>query len=181
MLRQDPDKLMIGEIRDGETAELAVRAALTGHTVLSTLHTNDAASTVSRLIDIGIPAFLLASSLRGVLAQRLVRKLCPSCKKKTTLAPSIASVFSLSPDCEVCEPAECADCRYTGFKGRTVIAEILKIDEGLREMITLGGHAGEYAEYASAKGMKTMRQAAMEKVLSGITSIAEILGENCTD
>lgn len=175
VLRQDPDKLMIGEIRDGETAELAVRAALTGHTVLSTLHTNDAVSTVSRLIDIGIPAFLLASSLRGVLAQRLVRKLCPLCKKKATLAPSLNNIFALSPNSGVYEAVGCVDCRYTGFKGRTVVAEILKVDDGLREMIARNSHAGEYIEYAVSKGMKTMRQAALEKVLGGMTTVAEAL------
>lgn len=179
VLRQDPDKLMIGEIRDAETASLAVRAALTGHTVLSTLHTNDAVSAVSRLLDIGIPAFLIASSLCGVAAQRLVRKLCPNCRKKTDLLPAQAEAFSLPAGSSLYEPTGCAGCRYTGYKGRTVIAEVMTVDSGLREMITRGSHVGEYMKYVSNRGMKSMRESALEKVLAGITSAEEVLNIAC--
>lgn len=174
VLRQDPDKLMIGEIRDGETAALAVRAALTGHTVLSTLHTNDTASAVSRLIDIGVSPFLLASSLNGVAAQRLVRKLCPLCKRKSFLAASTAKALTAPFGAVTYEAVGCPDCRYTGYKGRTVVAEIMKFDAGLRAMMTRGCHAGEYRERARGQGMKTMLEAAVGKMLAGDTDVAEI-------
>lgn len=178
VLRQDPDKLMLGEIRDAETASLAVRAALTGHAVFSTLHTNDAVSTISRLIDIGIPSFLLASSLRGIAAQRLVRKLCPSCRRKTARL-DIASLAA--GQSEAYESVGCAECKYTGYKGRTVIAEVMKIDSVLSGMIARGSHAGEFAARARGQGMKTMREAAMDKLLSGITSAEEVLSGGAYD
>lgn len=175
VLRQDPDKLMVGEIRDSETASLAVRAALTGHTVLSTLHTNDAASAVSRLLDIGVPPFLLASSLCGVAAQRLVRKLCQDCREKTSLLPAQAEAFSLPAGHELYKAVGCAGCRYTGYKGRTVVAEIMTVDSDLREMIMRGSHAGEYMKHARGRGMKSMRESALDKVLAGVTSVEEVL------
>lgn len=175
VLRQDPDKLMIGEIRDAETASLAVRAAMTGHTVLSTLHTNDAASAVGRLVDIGIAPFLLASSLRGVAAQRLVRKLCVHCRREVRQPAATEPALPLAAGGAVYEAAGCALCRYTGYSGRTVIAEVMAIDSGLSEMIMRGAHAGEYVKYARERGMKSMLESAAEKISAGITSVGEAL------
>lgn len=175
VLRQDPDKLMLGEIRDAETAALAIRAALTGHAVFSTLHTNDSVSTISRLIDIGIPPFLLASSLRGIVAQRLVRKLCPYCRRKTALINEAALALSAAERGEAYESVGCTECRYTGYKGRTVIAEVMKIDSAMRGMIAHGLCADEFAALARGQGMKTMRETALDKLFSGITSAEEIL------
>lgn len=173
VLRQDPDKLMIGEIRDAETAALAVRAAMTGHTVLSTLHTNDAASAVSRLVDIGVPSFLLASSLRGIAAQRLVRRLCVYCRRKASLPP--VQTRSLSITGPRYEAEGCVRCRYTGYKGRTVVAEIMTVDAEISEMIARNAHSGEYAKYACEHGMKSMWESVSEKISLGITSYHEAL------
>lgn len=175
VLRQDPDKLMIGEIRDAETAALAVRAAMTGHTVLSTLHTNDAASAVGRLVDIGIAPFLLASSLRGVVAQRLVRKLCAHCKREARQPQVAEPLLPLPAGSVTYEAAGCSRCRYTGYSGRTVVAEVMAVDSGLSEMIMRGAHAGEYIKHARGRGMKSMLESAAEKVSAGITSVGEAL------
>lgn len=164
---------MIGEIRDGETAALAVRAALTGHAVLSTLHTNNAASAVSRLADIGVPPFQISSTLKGVVAQRLVRKLCPHCKRHSTLTPGEAKALSFPVFSKVYRAAGCASCRSTGFKGRTVIAEVLTVDSVLREMIARGRPSSEYHEYACRAGMKTLRESALAKILNGEISPCE--------
>lgn len=175
ILRQDPDKLMVGEIRDTETAHLAVRVALTGHLVLSTLHTNDAPTSINRLVDMGVPNFLLASSIRGIVAQRLVRKLCPNCKKPATVSDKIAKDYGLPPGTMIYEPAGCAGCRFTGYSGRTVISELMMIDPALRDMINNAAPLHELRDYARKHGMKTLRESALKKVLDGITSVEEML------
>lgn len=175
ILRQDPDKLMVGEIRDTETAHLAVRVALTGHLVLSTLHTNDAPTTINRLVDMGVPKFLLASSLRGVAAQRLVRKLCRNCRKEEILTDESSEELGLPRGMTVYAPVGCPMCRFTGYLGRTVIAEIMIIDKTLREMINRGAAENEIRIYARSVGMTTLRESAVKKVTSGVTSIEEML------
>ena len=175
ILRQDPDKLMVGEIRDTETAHLAVRVALTGHLVLSTLHTNDAPTAINRLVDMGVPNFLLASSLRGILAQRLVRKLCPNCKREHLLSDHAAAEVGLPSGTKVYEPVGCPSCRFTGYSGRTVVAEFILIDSALRDMINNAAPEYEIREYARKNGMKTLRESAIKKVLDGITSVEEML------
>ena len=175
ILRQDPDKLMVGEIRDTETAHLAVRVALTGHLVLSTLHTNDAPTAINRLVDMGVPNFLLASSLRGILAQRLVRKLCPNCKREHLLPDLAASEIGLPQGTKVYEPVGCPSCRFTGYSGRTVVSEFILIDSKLRDMINNAAPEHEIREYARKNGMKTLRESAIKKVLDGITSVEEML------
>jgi len=175
ILRQDPDKLMVGEIRDTETAHLAVRVALTGHLVLSTLHTNDAPGSVDRLVDMGVPNFLLASSLRAIAAQRLVRKLCPYCKKETYVSDEVAGQIGVPAGTKIYSPAGCPACRLTGYSGRTVIAEVMPIDSTLRDMISRAAEAHDLREYARRQGMTTLRESACKKVMDGVTSAEEML------
>ncbi len=177
ILRQDPDIIMIGEIRDSETAEIAIRAALTGHLVLTTLHTNDAAGAITRLIDMGIEPFLLASSLIGVLAQRLVRVICPKCKEK--YEPPKAIYEKLNPEKDgtisFCRGKGCLYCRQTGYKGRIGIFELMAINESIRELITRARPSAEIKEAAITGGMKTLQQDGFEKVAAGITTLEEVL------
>ena len=162
ILRQDPDVIMIGEIRDLETAQIAVQASLTGHLVLATLHTNDAASAVTRLIDMGIEPFLLASSLLGVLAQRLVRKLCPHCKR-----PAPTGIGLHADGCDA--------CGHTGYIGRTGIYELLRVDDTIRGLVHAGGNEQEIRRSGEAAGMVSLRTDAMRWVANGVTSEEEVL------
>jgi type II secretory ATPase GspE/PulE/Tfp pilus assembly ATPase PilB-like protein len=179
MLRHDPDIMMIGEIRDGETAQITVRSALTGHLVLSTLHTNDAAGAVARLIDMGMEPFLVASSLLAVLAIRLVRVLCPHCRQPVEVKPSLLQRAGVAEDdCDVdriYEPGGCPRCRHTGFAGRTGIFEILRITESMRDLIQRRVTTGTLKTEAVAAGMKTLRQHGWKKVKAKITSLSEVL------
>ncbi|WP_035056804.1 type II secretion system ATPase GspE [Andreprevotia chitinilytica] len=174
ILRQDPDVIMIGEIRDLETAQIAVQASLTGHLVLATLHTNDAASAVTRLIDMGVEPFLLSSSLLGVLAQRLARTLCVSCKLPHAVSESEASEIGLPVDARVYQPAECEECNQSGYRGRTGIYELLVVDESLRELIHGQAPEQELKRHAAARGMLSLRQDGLRRVLDGRTSVEEI-------
>ncbi len=176
ILRQDPDVVLIGEIRDLETARIAVQASLTGHLVLATLHTNDAASAVTRLADMGIESFLLGSSLLGVLAQRLVRRLCPECRAAYT--PSEREWASLgidAPPRPVWRAVGCPACNHTGYRGRAGLYELFMVDDAARRLIHDG--AGEHAlrEHAQAQGMRNLREDALRWLTSGDTSIEEIL------
>ncbi len=175
ILRQDPDIIMVGEIRDTETAELAVRAALTGHLVLSTLHTNDAPTTINRLVDMGIPRFLLASSIRAVVAQRLVKKLCPVCRQKAFITAEQEKQTDIPEGTQVYVPKGCQECRFTGYKGRTVISEIMPIDHKLKSMINDGVAEQDLREQAARNGMLSLREDARRKVEAGITSVDEML------
>lgn len=179
MLRHDPDIMMIGEIRDIETAQITVRSALTGHLVLSTLHTNDAAGAIARLLDMGIEPFLVASSLLAVLAIRLVRTLCPRCKRQANIEPSMLERLDVTETvCDIetiYEPVGCPHCRYTGFVGRTGIFEILRVSESIRELIQRRVPTGTMKAAAIAQGMKTLRQDGWRKVKAGLTSVGEIL------
>ena len=177
LLRQDPDIIMLGEVRDLETATISVQAALTGHQVLSTLHTNDAPSAVTRLVNIGVEPFLIAASLRGVLAQRLVRKICTECK--TELEPSAvqrrAMEAALGMADKVYHGEGCARCRHTGYKGRVGIFELLAPDEEMRDLIARGATLQELRLLADRNDYVTLRQDGMEKVRAGLTTIDEIL------
>ena len=175
ILRQDPDIIMVGEIRDTETAQLAVRAALTGHLVLSTLHTNDAPTSINRLVDMGVPRFLLASSIRAVLAQRLVKKLDPLCRKNAVIDEVLSRETDIPVGTEVYKAGGCNECRMTGYKGRTVISEIMPVDHKLRTMINDGATEQELREQARKNGMLTLREDARKKVLEGITTTDEML------
>ena len=174
ILRQAPNIIMIGEIRDRETAEIAVNASLTGHLVLSTLHTNDAPSAVNRLTDIGIKPFLLSSSLRGIMAQRLVRTICADCK--TEYAPSEAETgFAGSSLPRLWKGEGCVSCGQTGFHGRKGIFELLSIDDHLREMIYHQASVSDLRAAARSAGMHTLREDGIRKAAAGITTISEIL------
>jgi type IV pilus assembly protein PilB len=175
ILRQDPDIIMIGEIRDTETAEIAVRASITGHLVLSTIHTNDSASTVSRLIDMGIEPFLVAASLKGVVSQRLVRKICPKCKtsRKTTEVEN--KLLNIENSVDVYEGTGCKVCNNTGYTGRTAIHEILIMNKEMVSLVNKGGSTEELRELAVKNGTKTLRETCKELVLQGITTIDELI------
>jgi type IV pilus assembly protein PilB len=176
MLRADPDVIMVGEIRDGETAKIAIESALTGHLVLSTLHTNDAPSAITRLTEMGIEPFLTASALTSVVAQRLVRQLCTHCKRATTL--SVSSLdragFSVAFDLEAYEPVGCPRCGGSGYKGRTGLYEVMTISDELRDLTVERAPAEEMRKIAVAQGMRPLRVDGFEKVKNGITSITEV-------
>jgi type IV pilus assembly protein PilB len=173
ILRQDPDVIMIGEIRDPETAQLSVRSSLTGHLVFSTLHTNDAASAVYRLMDMGCKDYLVCSALKGVISQRLVKRLCPKCKKKTKISAPDAALTSLAPGTGVFEACGCPSCSGTGFSGRFAIYEILIMDDKLIKMFLDKKTADEIREYLRFSGMKSLWTCGMENVLNGNTTIGE--------
>ncbi|QJR15758.1 type II secretion system ATPase GspE [Usitatibacter palustris] len=172
ILRQDPDVVMIGEIRDLETAQIAVQASLTGHLVLATLHTNDAPGAVTRLIDMGIEPYLLASTLNGVLAQRLVRKLCPACK---TPSPSPLGEGRGEGDERTYAPVGCAACNFSGYKGRTGIYELLTVDDDLRRLIHDTAAERELRDHAVKQGLTRLRDDGMRWVREGATSLDEVL------
>lgn len=177
ILRQDPDIIMIGEIRDGETAQIAVQASITGHLVVSTLHTNSAAATISRLEDMGIESYLLADSLVGIIAQRLVRRLCPNCKKEHYATEEEKKVMNIDEngDILIYEAAGCEKCDNTGYTGRIGIYEILTVTQNIKNLISRRATADEVARAAQTEGMHTLRQSATKLVLEGTTSYKEML------
>ncbi|MDE2223294.1 MAG: Flp pilus assembly complex ATPase component TadA [Candidatus Omnitrophica bacterium] len=178
ILRNDPDVIMIGEVRDFETAQIAIQMSLTGHLVFSTLHTNDAASGITRLIDIGIEPYLIASSVECFLAQRLVRLLCPSCKRQVDFTDELKREFELNAVKQVpaiYEAVGCKKCRMTGYSGRQAICEFLVLNEKIRSMVTGRSTSREIKQMAILEGMKTLRQHGWEKVAAGLTSPSEVL------
>lgn len=174
ILRQDPDIVMVGEIRDEETAQIAVRAALTGHLVLSTLHTNDAVSSITRMVDMGVPPYLLAATLKGVIAQRLVRKLCDNCKKRYYPGPEERALMDFKPGEFLFKEDGCSKCSSAGYKGRLAVHEVLVIDDDLEKMIAGKASELEIKELACQKGMKTLKEDAINKVKKGLTSYTEM-------
>jgi type IV pilus assembly protein PilB len=184
-LRQDPDIILVGEIRDFETAEIGIKAALTGHLVLSTLHTNDAPSTVNRLLNMGIEPFLVASSVNLIVAQRLSRKICPLCKTKDDVSKE--TLIQMGLDQEMASRIECltgkgcGTCGNTGFKGRIALYEVMPVTEEIRELILMGASSSEIKNQAISQGMKTLRQSGLTKVAEGVTSVAEILRTTMAD
>jgi len=176
ILRQDPDIVMVGEVRDFETAELAVEASLTGHLVFSTLHTNDAPSAISRLLDLGVESFLISASLSCVMAQRLVRVLCPNCKKPYKPPQELLDQLGLPPgDYTLFEKQGCPICENKGYKGRTGIYEVMFMNEEIRELVSLKKDMKAIQRAAINDGMKTLRKAAIDTVVEGVTSIEEAL------
>lgn len=179
ILRQDPDIIMVGEIRDGETAEIAVQASLTGHFVFSTLHTNDAFGAIGRLYDMGVEPFLISSTLVGIQAQRLVRNVCPACKKAVTPKSEELAILNLKKedlvDGIIYKAVGCPTCNNTGYKGRTGIHEILPVDDEIRAMIIKSLDAVALKRHAIARGMKTLRDDGALKVAEGVTTIEEVL------
>src|SRR5690606_37279576 len=178
-LRQDPDVIMVGETRDAETAQTAIQAALTGHMVFSTLHTNDACGAVSRLMDMGIEPFLIASSVEGLIAQRLVRVLCPHCKESYKPGEEVINRLIQQKiditDANFMQPVGCEKCRFTGFRGRTAIYEIVKITENLKAMIVDRKPANVLKKQAIADGLRTIREDGFIKVRAGVTTIDEVM------
>ncbi|MGN0386849.1 MAG: GspE/PulE family protein [Lachnospiraceae bacterium] len=177
ILRQDPDIIMIGEIRDQETASIAVQASITGHLVVSTLHTNSSASTITRLADMGIEPYLIADSIVGVIAQRLVRRLCPACKKAREADEEEKEIMNCKPDESVTiyDPVGCFQCDNMGYKGRIGVYEIMEMTPALKRIISKEGNAEEIKEQAIADGMNTLRMSATKLVLEGITSYNEMM------
>ncbi|MBD3382501.1 MAG: type IV-A pilus assembly ATPase PilB [candidate division Zixibacteria bacterium] len=184
-LRQDPDIIMVGEIRDTETAEIAIRAALTGHLVFSTIHTNDAPSTVSRLIDMGIPPFLVASSTKLIMAQRMIRKICQSCKQPVEVDPETLIKMGIPEeevkDFVVYDGKGCPDCNDTGMSGRTGIFEVMPVTAKMERMILEQASVPEIRKQAIKEGMLTLRMAAIEKLRQGFTNVAEVMAKSATD
>ncbi|OGL00452.1 MAG: type II secretion system protein GspE [Candidatus Rokubacteria bacterium RIFCSPHIGHO2_12_FULL_73_22] len=178
-MRHDPDVILVGEMRDQETAQIAVRAALTGHLVLSTLHTNDAASTIARLTDMGVPAFLLSSSLRLAVAQRLVRKVCMDCREPYEVDEESLAPYGHTPAglgrCTLYRGKGCAICHFTGMKGRSALYEVLPITPEIRSLILHSTFAGEIQDVARKQGMRTLREAGLQKALEGVTTVEEVL------
>jgi general secretion pathway protein E len=179
ILRQDPDVIMVGEIRDVETAQYAIQAALTGHLVFSTLHTNDAAASISRLGDLGVERFLVSSTLAGAMAQRLVRRICPHCVTERHLEAAEIAMLRLSVPpgkrIKVKEGEGCFECRNTGYLGRTGIFEIMPLDDGIKNLITQGADAPEIKREAVKNGMRTLRQSALRKLAEGVTTFEEVV------
>jgi type IV pilus assembly protein PilB len=176
MMRADPDIVMVGEIRDRETAQIAVESALTGHLVLSTLHTNDAPTAVSRLIEMGIEPFLVASAVDCVVAQRLARKLCDSCRRQVTIPAEVlnGSGFPVETDVEAYEPAGCGRCGHSGYKGRIGLYEVMTVSEEIRSLALRRESASAIASVAMVEGMRRMREDGLEKVKLGLTSVTEV-------
>jgi len=180
-LRQDPNIILVGEIRDFETAEIAVKAALTGHLVLSTLHTNDAPSTINRLMNMGIEPFLVASSVHLICAQRLVRRICSNCKQPEPHAPAalLQAGFS-AEDANAVTPMKgvgCEKCNRTGYKGRVGLYEVMEVSEELKELVLVGASGLELRRKAIDEGMITLRQSGLRKVKEGVTTIEEVVRE----
>lgn len=175
ILRQDPDVVMVGEMRDAETADIGIRAAITGHLVLSTLHTNDAASTVVRLVDMGVAPYMVATSLIGVIAQRLVKVLCPECKKPRMSTPEEDELMGIDQPIQIYEPCGCPSCNNTGYRGRTAIHEIIHCSANVRSIIAANGSKEEIEAAAKANGTKLLRDNVSELVQAGMTSITELI------
>jgi len=179
LLRQDPDIIMIGEIRDLETAEMAIQAALTGHLVLSTLHTNDAPSAITRMLELGVPPYLIKATVLGVMAQRLVRTLCPSCKQTMAIDPQdwkeLTSPWRSELPSKACEPVGCLECRDTGYKGRQGVYEVMPLSTAVKALIHEQTDLTELRKQGIKDGMKTLRISGAQKIAAGMTTIEEVL------
>jgi len=184
-LRQDPDIIMIGEIRDFETAEIGVKAALTGHLVLSTLHTNDAPGTISRLLNMGIEPFLVTASLNMIVAQRLARKLCQACKKPAQVDEQVQLDAGIPPDkigsFTQYVPGGCRDCNDRGYRGRVALYEVMPFWDGLKELVINGASAAELKQESIRLGMCTLRQAGLLKMMAGVTTLEEVVANTAPD
>jgi len=184
-LRQDPDIIMVGEIRDFETAEIAIKAALTGHLVLSTLHTNDAPSTISRLLNMGIEPFLVSSAVNSILAQRLARKICENCKTEDKVPIQSLLDIGVNPDqaggIKVMKGAGCTACSNTGYKGRVALYEVMIMKDELKEFVLNGASTAELKREAIRLGMQTLRQSAIQKIAEGVTTIEEAVRTTASD
>lgn len=181
ILRQDPDTILVGEIRDVETAQIAIQAALTGHVVLSTLHTNDAPSTVTRMIDMGVEKFMIAATIQGIVAQRLVRTICVECKAEYTPDMEELASIGMTPDDlggkTFCYGKGCENCNNTGYRGRTALFEMLMMSDAIRDLILGEGISSTIRDQATKEGMRTLRQSGLLKIYEGLTTIEEVVRE----
>ncbi|MBC8141938.1 MAG: type II/IV secretion system protein [Armatimonadetes bacterium] len=175
ILRQDPDVILVGETRDSETAEIAFRAAMTGHMVLSTLHSNDAPTAVTRLTDMGVPPFLISSGLIGMVAQRLVRRLCPSCRRQAPPTPQQAALLSIGANEKIYHPVGCQACEGTGYKGRIGVHEVVAVDENFSRLIMNRAPSSDLRRAAQQAGMVPMREDALLKMRGGLTSPEDVI------
>ena len=177
-LRQDPDIIMVGEIRDFETAEISIKAALTGHLVLSTLHTNDAPSTISRLLNMGVEPFLITASLNSIVAQRLARRVCADCKEVVNISEQVLRDLQVPEEkigtFEAYRGAGCFNCSETGYKGRVAVYEVLVCSDEVKEMVLNGASTAEVKAEAMRLGMQSLRQAAINKLIVGVTTVEEV-------
>jgi general secretion pathway protein E len=178
-MRQDPDIIMIGEIRDKETADMAVQAALTGHLVFASLHTNDAASSVARLIELGVPHYLVNSTLIGILAQRLIRTLCPHCKVPTeavdpALWEELVAPWHASVPKTINQPVGCLECRRTGYLGRTGLIELMRVNDAVRALIGTGCDIQALRNQGARDGMRSLRVSGADKIAKGLTTFEEV-------
>jgi type IV pilus assembly protein PilB len=185
-LRQDPDIILVGEIRDFETAEIGIKAALTGHMVLSTLHTNDAPSTINRLLNMGIEPFLVSSAVNCIVAQRLARKICPDCREpRSKLTEDMLSKLGPVPegfhDTVMYKGRGCDTCKGSGYKGRIALYEVMTMSEPLKELVLQGASSIEIKREAINLGMKTLRQSGIQKMLQGVTTLEEVLRSSVRD
>jgi type IV pilus assembly protein PilB len=185
ILRQAPNIIMIGEIRDAETANIAINAALTGHLVFSTLHTNDAPSAVARLVDIGVQPFLVSSAVRAIVAQRLIRKVCPNCKQPYEMNENELELlgvdFTQLSEANVSKGSGCDNCKHLGYKGRAGLFEIFLIDDEVRHMVNNKSTTVELRKRAREMGMRTLREDGIRKVLSGMTTAEEVISATMGD
>ena len=178
IVRQDPDVIMVGEMRDLETAEIGIRAALTGHLVFSTLHTNDAPSAIARLVDMGAEDYLLASSILGILAQRLVRVICPHCREQQKLDPDLlrgVGFWRDQEECPVYHGVGCKECSFTGFRGRLGLFELMLMNDEIRKLTISSADANQLRKTALHHGMLSLRADGFDKVRQGITTLPEVL------
>lgn len=185
ILRQDPDRILVGEIRDLETAEIAIQASLTGHTVFSTLHTNDAPSTITRLKDMGVPPFMITATVEAILAQRLVRRICAECREEIGLLPEMCLDLGIDPEKSKGKTfyrgAGCSSCNNTGYKGRVGLFELMIIDDELREMIMANANTDEMRRVAETKGMRVLRNIGIDFAFAGVTSAEEVIRETVVE
>jgi general secretion pathway protein E len=180
LMRQDPDVIMVGEVRDRETAEMAVQAALTGHLVFSTLHTNDSVSSVARLVELGVPRYLVNATLIGILAQRLVRTLCPHCKAEApgpdeAMWRDLVAPWKSPPPRTICRPVGCLECRRTGYLGRTGLIELMVVNDAVRALVARSAELQELRMQAARDGLRSLRVSGAEKVALGLTTMDEVL------
>jgi general secretion pathway protein E len=182
LMRQDPDIIMVGEIRDLQTAEMAIQAALTGHLVLSTLHTNDAPSAITRMLDLGVPSYLLSATMLGIMAQRLVRILCPHCKKSFPATPeedamwdNLVTPWKANRPTHFHRPVGCLECRMTGYMGRVGLYEILILSPDMKQAISAGHEIAKIRDLAFREGMKPLRISGAMKVAAGVTTLEEVV------
>ncbi|MCK5691110.1 Flp pilus assembly complex ATPase component TadA, partial [Myxococcota bacterium] len=184
-LRQDPDIIMVGEIRDFETGEIAIKAALTGHLVLSTLHTNDAPSTISRMLNMGIEPFLITAALNAIVAQRLARKICQECKEEIQVPDQALLDLQIKPEelgtFKLYKGKGCSKCSETGYKGRIALYEVMIASESLKESVLNGASAAELKQEAIRQGMQTLRQSALHKLMEGTTTTEEVTRVSMAD